>query len=199
MPPVILGPIVRLQVQRSPLKTGEKPHRRYDPEPIASVERLRLSPDGSVGLVNGRELLDVHHKSHPDTRNDRPEKGLSVGFTGHYSEMKQRYGPHMVPGCAGENILVDAPRRIALEEIAAGLIVLSPEGKERVRLGQLRAAHPCKPFSGFTHRYQTVEPETLKATLQFLDDGMRGFYSVPEVRGEAEIRVGDLVAVSSEL
>jgi hypothetical protein len=145
-------------------------------------------------LVNGREILDVHHRSHPQTRNDRPEQGLSVGFTGHYSEMQQRYGPHMVPGCAGENILVDAPRRIELDEIAAGLVVLSPEGKERVRLGHVCVAHPCKPFSGFAHRQQMVEPETLKATLQFMDEGTRGFRCLPEATRQAEIRIGDLVA-----
>jgi hypothetical protein len=177
------------------LKTGEKPQRRYDPGPIASVERLRLSADGAVGLMDGQEILDVHHKGHPQTRNDRAEKALSVGFAGHYTEMQQRYGPHMVPGCAGENILVDARRRIGLDEVASGLVVLSPQGEERVRLAQVCVAHPCKPFSGFALRHQTVEPEILKATLQFMDEGTRGFRCVPDVVGQTEIRIGDLVAV----
>ena len=191
----ILGPIVRLQIQRSRLKTGEKPNRRYDPAPILSLDRLRLGPDGSVGVVDGREFLDVHHRAHPETRNDRPEKGLSVGFTGHYAEMRERYGEHLSVGCAGENIIVETDRRVPLSEVEAGLVILSPDGKERVRLTQVGVAHPCKPFSGFAHRQETVEPETLKATLQFMDDGMRGFRCVPETSGQVEIRVGDLLAV----
>src|SRR2546425_6533822 len=35
-------------------------------------------------------------------------------------------------------------------------------------------AHPCRPFSGWALGGM-VEPEVLKETLQFLDDGMRGF------------------------
>src|SRR4051812_32969477 len=103
----ILGAIVRLQVQRSPLKIGEKPNRHYDPAPIIATDRLRLNTDGTMGLLDGREILDVHHKAHPQTRQDRPEKGLSFGFTGHYAELKERYGEHMVMGCAGENMIVE--------------------------------------------------------------------------------------------
>ena len=90
--PRILGPIIRLQVQRSPLKTGEKPNRRYDPDPIVSVGRLRITPDGAYGLENGQEILDVHNRLHPQTRQEGPENALSFGFTGHYSEMQDRFG-----------------------------------------------------------------------------------------------------------
>jgi hypothetical protein len=41
-----------------------------------------------------------------------------------------------------------------------------------------------------------VAPEVLKETLRFLDDGMRGYYCVPQVTGPVEIRIGDLVAAS---
>ena len=193
--PRILGPIVRLQVQRSPLKVGEKPHRRYDPAPILEVERLRLSPEGTIGLVDGQEFMDVHHRSHPQTRQNRPEKGLSLGFTGHYREMQRRYGSHMTVGCAGENVIVDLPRRISLDEVLMGLAILGPDRTERVRLGQLCVAHPCKPFSGFALGGKLVEPEVLKETLQFMDEGMRGFRCVPDVTAPVEIEVGDLVVV----
>ena len=191
----ILGPIIRLQVQRSPLKVGEKPNRRYDPAPIAVADRLRLSADGTVGLVNGGEIIDVHHKAHPQTRQDRPEKGLSFGFTGHYAELTNRYGEHMVVGCAGENVIVHTPRRVTLAEVESGVVILDPEGKERVRLAQIVVAHPCKPFSGFALGGRMVAPEVLKETLQFLDDGTRGFRCVPRVTGEVEIRIGDVLAV----
>ena len=42
-----LGKIVRLQIQRSPLKTGEKPNRVYDPSPILAVNELTLTPLGA--------------------------------------------------------------------------------------------------------------------------------------------------------
>ena len=191
----ILGPIVQLQIQRSPLKVGEKPNRYYDPAPIVAADRLRLSPDGTVGLLDGREIIDVHHTAHPQTRQDRPEKGLSFGFTGHYAEIRERYGDHMVVGCAGENVIVETPRRVPLEEVAGGVAILDAEGRERVRLLQVCVAHPCKPFSGFAHGGKMVEPEELKATLQFLDEGTRGFRCVPVVAGQVEIRIGDVLAV----
>jgi hypothetical protein len=82
---------------------------------------------------------------------------------------------------------------MTLAEVTAGLVVLAADRSERVRLRVLEVAHPCKPFSGFALRHQTVPPEVLKETLQFMDDGTRGFRVTPE--GEAELRVGDLVAV----
>src|SRR2546426_6384797 len=172
----ILGPIIRLQVQRSTLKTGEKPLRRYDPSAILTADRLRIGPDGAVALVNGQEVVDVHNRHHPATKNEDGLHGLSVGFTAHYRAMQDRYGKHLVLGCAGENILVENDRRIEPAEVAQGLAILAPDGTERLRLPAARVAHPCKPFSGFAHRHATVEPDVLKATLQFLDDGMRGYY-----------------------
>src|SRR3989454_10864344 len=44
-----LGRIVRLQIQRSSLKTGEKPLRVYDPTPCLAVARLAVGPDGVLG------------------------------------------------------------------------------------------------------------------------------------------------------
>lgn len=189
----VLGPIIRLQIQRSPLKTGEKQHKKYDPAPILAVERLRMGPEGAVAVVDGRDVLDVHHRSHPSGKNDDGLHAISVGFTGHYRAMQARYGDHMVVGCAGENIIVESGGRMTLDEVAAGFVVLSPGGAERLRLGRVDIAHPCKPFSGFAHRHQIVEPEVLKATLQFLDEGTRGFRVTPD--REAELRVGDVVAV----
>src|SRR2546422_3044952 len=44
-----IGRIVRLQIQRASLKTGEKPTRVYDPTPLLAVDRLALGPDGALG------------------------------------------------------------------------------------------------------------------------------------------------------
>jgi hypothetical protein len=53
-------------------------------------------------------------------------------------------------------------------------------------------AHPCRPFTGWALGKQ-VEPEELKQHLQFLDNGMRGFYCVGE--GVGTVSLGDSVAL----
>ncbi len=77
-----LGRIARLQIQRSTLKTGEKPNRVYDPAPLLAVDRLSLGPDGALGLgPDGTWLVDVHHRAHPHTKNADGAHGVSIGFT----------------------------------------------------------------------------------------------------------------------
>ena len=72
----LIGTIVRLQVQESSLKVGDKP-RRYDPAPIRSVPALRVSPAGVVGLAeSGESILDVHHHDHPASKNRGGENGI---------------------------------------------------------------------------------------------------------------------------
>jgi hypothetical protein len=186
---VEIGRLVRLQIQRSSLKTGAKPDRIYDPAPLLSVEQIWVSPDGVLGRgPEGSWVVDVHHRSHPQTKNDDGLHGISVGFTGHYAAMRDRFGARIVPGCAGENLLVDTAGRLTLEQIAGGLAVLAPDGTERLRLDVLQVAHPCRPFTGWALGTR-VEPEALKGHLQFLDDGTRGFYC--RATGPAIVRVGD--------
>jgi len=184
-----VGAIVRLQIQRSSLKTGEKPLRRYDPAPLLSVERLAVTPDGVLGLVDGGAwLVDVHHRAHPQTTNEDGLHGVSVGFTAHYDAMRARFGDHLTPGCAGENLLAVADRRLGYDELAGGIAVVDRDGRELVRLQVLQVAHPCRPFTGWALG-GTVEAQVLKEHLQFLDDGMRGFYC--RAAGTGIVAVGD--------
>ena len=184
-----VGKIVRLQIQRSSLKTGEKPNRRYDPAPLLTVERLAVSPDGVLGQSDGGAwLVDVHHRSHPQTKNEDGLHGVSVGFTAHYEAMRQRFGDHVTPGCAGENLLAVADRRLSYEELAGGIAVVDADGRDVVRLDVLQVAHPCRPFTGWALGGM-VEAQVLKEHLQFLDDGMRGFYC--RATGKGIVRVGD--------
>jgi len=190
---VELGRIVRLQIQRSSLKTGEKPNRVYDPAPIMSVGEMWVTPDGALGHAgDGSWLVDVHHRAHPQTKNADGEHAISVGFTGHYSEMRERFGERIVPGCAGENLIAETPRRVTLDELASGVAILAPDGTERLRFDVLKVAHPCRPFTGWALGRQ-VEPEALKENLQFLDDGTRGYRL--HARGEALVSVGDRLVV----
>jgi hypothetical protein len=71
-----LGRIVRLQIQLESLKVGEEPSRAYDPLPLQSVESLVLTPHGALlRQPDGSEMLDVHHRGHPRTRNRTEVKG----------------------------------------------------------------------------------------------------------------------------
>jgi len=188
-----LGHVVRLQIQRSSLKTGEKPHRVYDPAPILTVDRLSVSPDGALGEA-GQDawMVDIHHRMHPSTKNPDGEHGISLGFTSHYDVMRAQLGDRITPGCAGENILVETPGRVGMEDLTGGVGLLTRDGHEVVRLQVLQVAHPCRPFSGWALG-GVVETDVLKATLQFLDDGMRGFYCVGV--GTGIVSVGDRVVI----
>ena len=190
-----LGKIVRLQIQRSPLKIGEKPNRVYDPSPILAVNELTLTPQGAVARAfDGAPLLDVHHAAHPQARNVEGVNALSVGFTSHYAAIRAQYGDHVTDGCAGENILIETERIMKLEDIAGGLAIQPAGAASPVWLRVNQVAAPCRPFSGFvTH---VVEAVVVKETLQFLDDGLRGFYCALAQAQPATIAVGDHVLIS---
>ncbi len=187
-----VGRIVRLQIQRSSLKTGEKPMRVYDPTPLVAVDRLALGPDGALGESDGSWLVDVHHRAHPRTKNEDGAHGVSLGFTSHYALMRDRFGARITLGCAGENIIVETERRIALADLAGGVVLLAPHGQELTRLQVLQVAEPCRPFSGWALG-DVVEARVLKETLQFLEGGTRGYYC--QGVGSGIVSVGDRVAV----
>jgi hypothetical protein len=188
-----IGTVARLQIQRGSLKRGEKPIRLYDPAPLLAVPALNVTPDGALGeRPDGTWIVDVHHRAHPYTNTDDGLQGLSLGFTSHYAAMRQHFGDRLEVGCAGENIIATSDRRFTYEELAGGVAVLAPDGKERVRLKVLQVAQPCRPFTGWALG-KMVEPEELKRHLQFLDGGMRGFYCVGE--GTGTVSLGDSIAI----
>jgi hypothetical protein len=187
-----LGRVVRLQIQQSKLKLGEKPNRYYDPAPLLAVDELTLTPEGALARsADGGSLIDVHHAAHPETRNLDRTNDLSVGFTTHYAAMRERYGLHLVDGCAGENILVETTSQVRLADLAGGLFIQPASGGLPVRLRVLRVAPPCREFSGYASRGS--EPEAIKQALQFLDNGLRGFYCVLLNPVPVTVNVGDLV------
>ncbi len=188
-----LGRVVRLQIQRSSLKTGEKPRRVYDPSPLLLVERLAVSPDGALGETPGGSwIVDVHHRAHPRTKNSDGAHGISLGFTPHYAAMRERFGSRIEPGCAGENILVATDRQVTLDELRAGVAICAADGTEVARLTVLDVAHPCRPFTGWALG-GVVESQVLKDHLQFLDGGTRGFYCLGVASGM--VSVGDRVVL----
>jgi len=189
-----IGTITRLQIQRGSLKRGEKPTRVYDPTPLLSVPMLSVSPEGALGGSPEDEtwIVDVHHRAHPQTKNEDGLHGVSLGFTSHYAAMRQHFGDRLEVGCAGENIIATSDHQFTYDELAGGVAILGRDGTERVRLKVLQVSHPCRPFTGWALG-KTVEPEELKKHLQFLDNGMRGFYCVGE--GTGTVSLGDSVAI----
>ena len=191
-----IGTIVRLQVQESSLKVGSKP-RRYDPAPIRSVPAMSLGPAGAVGLLkNGETMVDVHHGKHPSSKNRGGENGISLGFTAHYLAMRERFGPHLHDGIAGENILVAVERQFPAEDLASGVVIECSDGR-RLQLRPVIVAAPCVEFARFALKFPgDARPDaTVTEALRFLDAGMRGFYATYE--GEpAVVKVGARVFLS---
>ncbi len=175
-----VGKIVRLQVQRKGLKVGEKPFRTYDPSPILSVDRIRITAKGAIALLDNEEVIDVHNADHPDSK-FADSNGISIGFTANYRSMRAKYGDHLIDGCAGENILIEANRSIALNDLSRGLAVQLGSSDEYLWLTKIRAALPCVEFSRYSTKMPHAERDaaTIKEALQFLDNGTRGYYTTP--------------------
>lgn len=184
-----IGRIVRLQVQVEPVK-----HKGvgYDPAPIAAVERAAVGPDGMVGRAAEGWLVDAHHRAHPNGHGGG-RRALSIGFTGHYEAMAERFGDVPV-GIAGENIIVEGPP-LRLGDLGGGVEVATAAGV--VRFLAPRVAAPCREFTCFLRGYPELLPrEELEDDLAFLEDGTRGYIlEVSHLAGPVEIAVGDLVSV----
>jgi len=189
-----LGTIVRLQIQRSSLKLGERPNRWYDPSPLLALPSLLVGEAGVVGLTDDGPIVDVHHAEHPRSKN-RGENGVSVGFTAHYRAMRQRFGEHLPGGIAGENVLVDTDERVSEVDLARGLVIQTMDGSTIV-LDRIEVAEPCVEFSRYALGVADVPPDDprLRDALAFLRNGTRGFYA--GYRSAAvRIAVGDRVLI----
>lgn len=192
----LIGPIMRLQVQISPLKLGQRPASWYDPAPITVVPALRIDPGGIVGLNpdEAHVLHDVHHRDHALSR-FRGENGVSIGFTSHYLRMQERFGPHLTLGIAGESIIIDTTRIYSEDDLRAGIVVLGPDGGVHVDL--LQVAAPCVEFSKFAIRYppDSRADRDVSEALKFLHQGTRGFYGSYQQSSDAPSRIttGNLV------
>lgn len=187
-----IGRIVRLQVQQSSLKIGEP--RRFDPAPILSVPRITVDPSGVVGYPeDGEAVRDIHNRTHPASKNIRGVNGISFGFTSHYAAMRSRFGPHLIDGIAGENVLIGSDQRYDLAAVSDGVFIQSDDGG-MTRLQRILIAEPCLEFSRYAERLPTTAPPDgdVKEALQFLRFGMRGFYASLE-GGPSTLRLGDLV------
>lgn len=179
MPGRLLGRVVRLQVQRSPLKPGAAVTRSYDPGPITEVAALELTPRGVVGVDrHGGRVLDVHNAAHPQTRDRKGRAGVSLMSRADYAALRARFGGHLVDGCGGETLLLDTEEPLAGREFPVGLLLESAGGVP-VALERVRVAAPCVEFARFC---LGREPGTLDAgvlgAMAELDGGARGYRAV---------------------
>ncbi|HHC09520.1 MAG TPA: hypothetical protein ENK55_12555 [Actinobacteria bacterium] len=186
-----LGAILRIQVQREPLKA---PHGWYDPSRIVAVDEAELTSLGLVGIRGGERIVDAHHADHPRSRGGG-RRALSVGFRGHYDAMAARFGERVRLGIAGENLVVDGPA-VRTEDLAGGLVIVTADGVE-VELRAPRPAAPCREFTTFLLGGREPRPrDELVDELEFLSGGTRGFIvSVGHLTAPVVLRVGDVVRV----
>ena len=169
-----IGTIQVVQIQRESLKVESGSTRHYDPQPLLTVAQLRLTRNGVIGLTAaGEALIDVHHTDHPRSRN-REDNYVSMGFVSHYAALRQRYGDHLTDGIAGENIIVRCDEIVA-PGILGKQVVIATQSGEQIKLEDTLPIPPCEPFSRFAANRDLTAPE-MKATLQFLSNGTRGFY-----------------------
>ncbi len=176
-----IGIVKHVQIQRASLKLGARPNRIYNPAPLLQVPGLWVSSDGVFGqMPDDAWMIDVHHAHHPATRNNR-DNGVSFSFTPHYTAMREQFGAHLLDGCAGENILIESDKSYHRADLGKRVAFQSPASDELVYLDEVRVAVPCIEFTHYVHQTDLVSrplpAETVKSTLQFLDEGRRGFYA----------------------
>ena len=191
-----LGSIIRLQVQVESLKIGDGARQRFDPAGIRTVDQVALDDGGAWGITaDGARLADVHHRDHPRSKIRGTLNGISVGFTGHYAAMRGRFGEHLTDGAAAETILIEHNGIMTASELANGIIIQNATGQTN-HLVEFAIADPCAPFSRHALQFpDDKRPDrTVTEALQFLGDGMRGFYC-RYIGSPVRIAVGDAAFV----
>ncbi|MBC7374778.1 MAG: hypothetical protein H7323_12390 [Frankiales bacterium] len=184
---MILGTVIRLQVQRSRLKPGPRGARCYDPAPLLQVQALDVGPRGAVGHTAEGLVLDVHHADHADSRNRGLRNGLSLLPQVHYDRLRQAYGPHLLDGLAGESVLLRTAGPWTGADLQGTLELETTDGW--LTLTGVLAAPPCVEFSRFCLDDPQADAggEAVRAALETLDHGLRGFYAMTEGAGRVVV------------
>lgn len=182
-----IGTIQFVQVQRESLKTMDGETRIFYTEPLERVEKLRFTPAGIIGLKHGQEIVDVHNESHPRSRY-RGDNKISFGFLQNYERMRERFGKHIKDGNAAESIIIDANVDVSKLDLSRKFFI--QHGESLIELKEVIPAPPCNEFSTWC----LIVPQCaddVKAALQFLMNGTRGYYADLAVAGEYTVQAGD--------
>ena len=182
-----IGEIVRLQVQKVPLKEKGV---GYSPAALLPVDVAAVDAWGMLGWDHDQWVVDTHNKAHPSRRGGG-RRQLSVGFTGHYAEMERRFG-NVPIGVAGENFIVEGPP-YRLEDLGEGFVIEAADGD--LALERPRIAAACVEFTSFMLDLDHVAAlDDVREDYDALQEGRRGFIVAADHASEAvEVRVGDVM------
>jgi hypothetical protein len=193
-----LGIVKLVQVQPSGLIIETPSGYFYDVTRRVEVESLLITTLGIEAVTpEGEYVLDIHHIDHPDKAYDNNDL-VSIGFTSHYEAMRTRFGEHMVAGSAGENIIIEYDQEVWVEDLGEQIVIESAETGHRARLDFVSFAPPCEEFSHFVtqRQHERLPAAELKSTLQFLNNGRRGFLLVlSEGQDAVTVQPGDKIFV----
>jgi hypothetical protein len=191
-----LGKVKMVQLQPSGLIIQSGNGELYDPARRLEVDHLLITSRGvETTTVAGRRLLDIHHMDHPDKAYGSRDL-VSIGFTSHYNAMRERFGEHMTDGVAGENIVVEYDHEVWMDDMGQQVAIESAQTGDRAMFDVVEFAAPCTEFSSFAARPAggALPADQLKRTLQFLNDGRRGFLIVlSQGQQDARVEPGDKV------
>lgn len=193
-----LGRVKLTQLQPNGLILSTPSGSFYDASRRLVVDRLLITPLGIEATTpDGENVLDIHHINHPDKAYDDNDL-VCIGFTSHYAAMRSRFGEHMVDGIAGENIIIEFEQEVWPEDLGQQIIIENADTGALASLDMVSFAAPCDEFSHFAADSQDTRlpAQELKATLQFLGNGRRGYLLVlSEGQETATVQPGDKVFV----
>jgi hypothetical protein len=191
-----LGKVKLVQLQPSGLIIETPTGYFYNASRRVEVDRLLITSKGIEATTpDGEHVLDIHHLDHPDKAYDDDDL-VCIGFTSHYEAMRSRFGEHMVDGIAGENIIIEHDKEVWTEDLGQQIGIENIETGQMTLLDLVCFAAPCDEFSHFAAQSQDkrLPAAELKATLQFLNNGRRGFLLVLRDGQEAAtVQPGDRV------
>lgn len=168
-----IGTVKFVQIQRDHMKIIENGVRFYRPDPLLRVDKLQLTADGIIGIKGHLKQIDVHNENHPNSRY-RGDNRISFGFTQYYEQMRGRFGDHIKDGYAAENIIIEA--EIDILDLKTNRRFFLKHQDTLIELKNVIPAPPCREFSVFCLEVPQCQ-EDIKAALQFLDNGTRGYYA----------------------
>lgn len=194
----LIGTIKFVQIQQSSLKEDcADGSRQYNPAPLLKVPEIEISADGAIGVTSpNNTIIDVHNARHPNSRNSG-KNPISIGFTSHYTAMRSRFGNHLVDGIAGEGIIVETSELMRPETVGSKLMIQTTDDDELIHLVDVIPAPPCEPFSRFAAN-KALNPQEMKATLQFLNQGMRGYYMKLHKPERVRVKSGDKLFIAQD-
>jgi MOSC domain-containing protein YiiM len=193
-----LGIVKLVQLQPDGLIIEKPPGYFYDESRRVEVDCLIINSKGIEATTpDGDHVQDIHHLDHPDKEYDDDDL-VCIGFTSHYDKMREQFGEHMVYGSAGENIIIEYPEEIWLDDLGDQIGIENQETGQLLILDQVQIAAPCEEFSHFAAQKQDekMPAAELKDILQFLNNGRRGFLLVlKKDQKVGTVRPGDKVFV----